>query len=618
MAAKRHLVVLMTLGTALCVQAGDFPQILGEPRPAGNQPWASQIREAQQLVNSAPEQARAHYELILAEHPNSDGARQAIQGIADTFVVTRDYAQLTRFLENQMSSTRTPEISRSAREVYTRVASTVDNAHMQAYQRYSQVQREYDDISWFNIFRIFDKFKMRGELKDLKQDLDYITEVKMGFNPANILPADQMAGGGNWGGGKDDGEDPLPLPGGNGNGGIVPPPIGGKGGSGSMDLPDPGDLPEPGSLPDPGSNPGGMPPEFDGVRAEGDTTAGGGPNLDLDPSGNTQPSADPSAAPAEEEGEEEVAASGTAPGGAADDSVAAAVEEKLKAVQLLKGELQQILALVPADRRDQAKEILVGNGGFAVLPALEAAAASETKGSETAATGASGATGSSGTGAAGASGATGAATEETVASTTGASGATGTEESSATASDTADPTASASTTVASGEPAETTGSDSAGESTAASGPATTPAAPDVASLKTEMELAYQQVLASMRQGSSTSLQATQQRYIQAMEKYRAAAAGQPVGETAASRTAGAEGSEDARTAASETANTTPSTQASGTLGSQTLGGTPANGLGGIDPQQLNTGGPVKVNPGVGTGGAPLSDAGIRNIRSGLR
>src|SRR5687768_16230165 len=82
-----YLGALWMLGAAWSVQAGDFPQIQGQSRPSQNSPWMSRIQEAEQLMRGAPEQARSRFEEVLQQYPQSDGAKRAIEGIAESYVV---------------------------------------------------------------------------------------------------------------------------------------------------------------------------------------------------------------------------------------------------------------------------------------------------------------------------------------------------------------------------------------------------------------------------------------------------------------------------------------------------------------------------------------------------
>ncbi|MBI4864320.1 MAG: hypothetical protein HY815_29285 [Candidatus Riflebacteria bacterium] len=570
--------IVMALLTATCVVASPpvFPGDPVPPTPTTQQGGNSVVADAERLLSMGDiYRAQMLFEKVLKEYPGSEAAGKAISGIANSFVMQRNYQGAVGYLENVIVRSPDASTGQKAREVYSKLAATVDGAQRQAYQVYRQAQAQYDSISWFNIFRIFEKFRLRSDLKQVQKDLDEITEVKLLFNPVYLVSITGPGSG-----------SPAPSTGAtNGNASTTPgathePPPG----NGNLAFANTNASPGSGNQNTSGANPGGA----------GTTTTAANANTNAPVADNTNKTVSEPLA----------------------TEVVRRAEEKAKALKVLEDEMTRILELIPPDKRDQARKIIVTGGGFVPLSnAQPATATSATPSGE-------------------------------------ATAATTPVPSPSPSAEPAAPTTTTPTVVASPAPAvdptpvtSATPSPAPGGSASPSQPASTNAAVDTGepleTLQRNMVAAYRTFQEAMRSGDRLRVSQAQNDYMAAMQAYRARQATllkavQPTANRTPPGFPGAPGPQATPGPVASPAGPTAPTASPASTPPPTLvpptvpvGGAtlvppvvPVTGSGPAQPtggSTASTGsGKVGVNPAAAPGGRPMNDQYLRSTRGGLQ
>lgn len=149
-------------------------------------PWEAEFQKARRLMaDEDHEEAREVFRGILEQYPDLEIQDRAISGMASSYLAERRYARAIRYLEGAIEEHASLLRSRT---LYSAVEERVGRALARARVRERQAREEYEDLSWWNIFRIFDKLGRRRDLKDAERDVEELQELRNLFRPELLLP----------------------------------------------------------------------------------------------------------------------------------------------------------------------------------------------------------------------------------------------------------------------------------------------------------------------------------------------------------------------------------------------------------------------------------------------
>lgn len=171
------LVLALVLGLAL-----------GSPLLAAA-PWENLMGRADYLMGIGRYvEARAVFQDITYQYPATPAVDRAVVGIAKSYLAEEDYRAGVSYLEDVLTKSGDLESRKEARELYGNLERSFRAARVSATQARDAKQAEYDDISWWNIFKIFTKLGLRSDLKDAEKDLNEIASIHNMFNPNLLMP----------------------------------------------------------------------------------------------------------------------------------------------------------------------------------------------------------------------------------------------------------------------------------------------------------------------------------------------------------------------------------------------------------------------------------------------
>ena len=173
--------VLLCVVTCLCCT----PLMAEDPAP-----WSTYMDRAEYLMSLGryPE-ARSMYQNVCSQFPGTVAVDRAVVGISKTHLAEEDYRGGISYLEDVLTKSSDIESKTEARQLYCNMESAFRNARTRATRHYTAIEQEYDDISWWNIFKIFKKLDLRGDLKEAEKDLQELSDLHNLFNPSLLLPS---------------------------------------------------------------------------------------------------------------------------------------------------------------------------------------------------------------------------------------------------------------------------------------------------------------------------------------------------------------------------------------------------------------------------------------------
>jgi len=151
--------------------------------------WSTYMARADYLMQLGrfPE-ARAAYQDVCAQFPGTIAVDRAVVGIARTHLAEEDYHSGITYLEDVLVKSSDLDSKTEARQLYCNLERAFRNARTRATRNYNSIKAEYDDISWWNIFKIFTKLGLRSDLRAAEKELQELTDLHNAFNPSLLLP----------------------------------------------------------------------------------------------------------------------------------------------------------------------------------------------------------------------------------------------------------------------------------------------------------------------------------------------------------------------------------------------------------------------------------------------
>lgn len=298
--------------------------------PIRYEPWADEFRRASlAMARQDYGRARSLFAAIEEKYPSEvDVVDRAQAGYASTFLRERRFARAIAYLEERIGDA--PTTSRRTRDLYIAMEKRIRRARDRAEAAVAEAEEAYEDISWFNIFRIFTKLSRRRDLKNAEEDLDELKELHGLFDEELLEPLPEI----------------LPMASGTSTGsaaGSTAATTGSAGAAASASKPETATTSATVTVvptPTPSATP---------VASEA-------PVNDPDPPANDSQ-------------------------GASAPSTGTASDPRAEAYRVLEAEIDALVALIPTDRLDQANAILTGlaapRPADATAPTTQAAAAQE-------------------------------------------------------------------------------------------------------------------------------------------------------------------------------------------------------------------------------------------------
>lgn len=148
-----------------------------------------QIQRADYLMNLGRfVEAREAYQDVAADNPGTDLVDKATVGIARSYMAENDFQTGITFLEDVLTSGSSMGGKEEAQTLYCNMERAFRNSRTRATQNLNSIQAEYDDISWFNIFKIFKKLDLRSDIKKAEKELQELSDLHNLFNTALLQP----------------------------------------------------------------------------------------------------------------------------------------------------------------------------------------------------------------------------------------------------------------------------------------------------------------------------------------------------------------------------------------------------------------------------------------------
>jgi len=334
--------------------------------------WTTLLARADEMMSSGNATwAGQLYTKVISGDPNTEDVVKAISGLVRSLTKEHQYRQAIDFLEETINNTEDSAIRLAARETYTRLLNNVDVAQRRAYAAKQQTKARYDEIPWYNIFRIPEKLRIKSQLQDVQSDLDYITQVKMFFNPLYVVNLQQevvpsttsVSSSGS-----------ICTPG-LSNQSVATALTGQSGSQYSTSLAFASNLTENstnavnGSSTASSSN-SNSPTSVANNNANANPTEADSATA-VTTSTTISASTTTTSSGASSSNANQSAASVVSPAGSLSSDAIALAQERAKAIHVLEDELSRILALIPADKRDEARRIIVTGGGYSSVVPIE-------------------------------------------------------------------------------------------------------------------------------------------------------------------------------------------------------------------------------------------------------
>lgn len=173
------------LGAALvCATSVPAQETMIAAEPA---PWAPVLQQARFEMNRGDfDQARSLLDQMRQDFSQQIAQDRAAAGLASTYLKEKRYAEAIQSLEDSMAASETELFG--SRQLYAAIERRVGRARNRAREEVARRQAEYDDISWWNVFKLFTKLDKRKQLKQAEEDLEELEGIYSEFEPALLFP----------------------------------------------------------------------------------------------------------------------------------------------------------------------------------------------------------------------------------------------------------------------------------------------------------------------------------------------------------------------------------------------------------------------------------------------
>jgi hypothetical protein len=183
----RYLVIL-----ALLV-ATTSPGTARAEDEVGIEPWHNAFAQARYYIERGKmSDARERLEEIVDEHDFPEVLDRASALYSETYLRERRYGDAIDFMADALEA-RGNESFEMTRRLYTATERRIRRARNRARMTVEALEERYEDISWWNVFKIFDKLGRRKDLKDAEKDLEELEDLHDRFDPRHLFPVPALS-----------------------------------------------------------------------------------------------------------------------------------------------------------------------------------------------------------------------------------------------------------------------------------------------------------------------------------------------------------------------------------------------------------------------------------------
>lgn len=173
---------LALLALAAAASAQDASPALFAPEP-----WDAAIQRARyEVERGRTDDARDILEEVLDTYDHPKARDQAITGIAATYMTEKRYERAILYLNDSFAEEN--GAGTRARLLYRGLERRITRARDRSRLAVRIAENEYEDISWFNIFKLFEKLDRRKDLKNAEQDRDELQYLHGLFESEYLFP----------------------------------------------------------------------------------------------------------------------------------------------------------------------------------------------------------------------------------------------------------------------------------------------------------------------------------------------------------------------------------------------------------------------------------------------
>jgi hypothetical protein len=178
----RYLVILALL------MATASPGTARAEDEVGIEPWHNAFAQARYYIERGKmSDARERLEEIVDEYEFPEVLDRASALYSETYLRERRYGDAIDFMEDTLEA-RGDEPFEMTRRLYTATERRIRRARNRARMTVEALEERYEDISWWNVFKIFDKLGRRKDLKDAEKDLEELEDLHDRFDPRHLFP----------------------------------------------------------------------------------------------------------------------------------------------------------------------------------------------------------------------------------------------------------------------------------------------------------------------------------------------------------------------------------------------------------------------------------------------
>ena len=152
------------------------------------EPWHNAFAQARYLIERGRMgDARERLEEIVDEYEFPEVHDRASSMYSETYLRERRYSEAIDFMEDALEA-RGDEPFEQTRRLYTATERRIRRARNRAREAVEALEDRYEDISWFNVVKLFDQLGRRKDLKEAEKDLDELEDLHRSFDPRHLFP----------------------------------------------------------------------------------------------------------------------------------------------------------------------------------------------------------------------------------------------------------------------------------------------------------------------------------------------------------------------------------------------------------------------------------------------
>lgn len=155
---------------------------------ASIEPWHNAFAQARyEIGRNRMDDAREILEEIVDTYEDGGIMDRASSLYTETYLRERRYEEAIDFMDEALGA-RGENSFETTRRLYTATERRIRRARNRAREAVDALEERYEDISWWNVFKIFDKLGRRKDLKEAEKDLEELEDLHHRFDPRHLFP----------------------------------------------------------------------------------------------------------------------------------------------------------------------------------------------------------------------------------------------------------------------------------------------------------------------------------------------------------------------------------------------------------------------------------------------